>query len=308
MMTEAVYTEARPYLDELEERLLEAVARDGGLVELVGAEALGAGGKRLRPLLVHLVADDREQALRASVAIELVHTATLVHDDLIDGARLRRGRATAWTAHGEDAARATGDYLFARATGDYLFARAFGVLAEAGDLEGVRILTEACLALARGEALQRRQRRRPETSVEEYLERIALKTGKLFEAACLLGSRDERLGRYGLALGIAFQIADDVLDCAGDTSETGKILGTDLREGTPTLPLLLAAREDPAVRAALAGGPLEGVLLRVAATGALERSLEVARDYATRARESLDGGSHRLELEALAEAVVDRRS
>jgi geranylgeranyl pyrophosphate synthase len=299
MMTEAVYTEARPYLDELEERLLEAVARDGGLVELVGAEALGAGGKRLRPLLVHLVADDREQALRASVAIELVHTATLVHDDLIDGARLRRGRATAWTAHGENAARATGDYLFARA---------FGVLAEAGDLEGVRILTEACLALARGEALQRRQRRRPDTSVEEYLERIALKTGKLFEAACLLGSRDERLGRYGLALGIAFQIADDVLDCAGDTSETGKILGTDLREGTPTLPLLLAAREDSAVRAALAGGPLEGVLLRVAATGALERSLEVARDYATRARESLDGGSHRLELEALAEAVVDRRS
>ena len=298
-MTEAVYTEARPYLDELEERLLEAVARDGGLVELVGGEALGAGGKRLRPLLVHLVADDRQQALRASVAIELVHTATLVHDDLIDGARLRRGRATAWDAHGEGAARATGDYLFARA---------FGVLAEAGDLEGVRILTDACLALVRGEALQRRQRRRPETSVEEYLERIALKTGKLFEAACLLGSRDERLGRYGLALGIAFQIADDVLDCAGDTSETGKILGTDLREGTPTLPLLLAAREDPAVRAALAGGPLEGVLLRVAATGALERSLEVARDYASRARESLDGGSHRLELDALADAVVDRRS
>jgi geranylgeranyl pyrophosphate synthase len=299
MMTEAVYTEARPYLDELEERLLDAVARIPGLVEQVGAEAVGAGGKRLRPLLVHLVADDREQALRASVAIELVHTATLVHDDLIDGARLRRGRATAWAAHGDDAARATGDYLFARA---------FGVLAEAGDLDGVSILTDACLALVRGEALQRRQRRRPETSVDDYLERIALKTGKLFEAACLLGSRDERLGRYGLALGIAFQIADDVLDCAGEASETGKIAGTDLREGTPTLPLLLAAREDEAVRAALAGGPLAGVLLRVAATGALERSLEVARGYADRARASLDGGAHRLELEALAEAVVDRRS
>ena len=299
MMTEAVYTEARPYLDELEERLLDAVARIPGLVEQVGAEAVGAGGKRLRPLLVHLVADDREQALRASVAIELVHTATLVHDDLIDGARLRRGRATAWAAHGDGAARATGDYLFARA---------FGVLAEAGDLEGVRILTGACLGLVRGEALQRRQRRRPETSVEEYLERIALKTGKLFEAACLLGSRDERLGRYGLALGIAFQIADDVLDCAGEASETGKLAGTDLREGTPTLPLLLAAREDETVRAALAGGPLAGVLVRVAATGALERSLDVARGYADRARASLDGGSHRLELEALAEAVVDRRS
>lgn len=299
MMTEAVYTEARPYLDELEERLLDAVSRVPGRVEQVGAEAVGAGGKRLRPLLVHLVADDREQALRASVAIELVHTATLVHDDLIDGARLRRGRATAWAAHGDGAAKATGDYLFARA---------FGVLAEAGDLDGVRILTDACLALVRGEALQRRQRRRPETSVDDYLERIALKTGKLFEAACLLGSRDERLGRYGLALGIAFQIADDVLDCAGEASETGKIAGTDLREGTPTLPLLLAAREDEAVRAALAGGPLGGVLVRVAATGALERSLEVARGYADRARASLDGGAHRLELEALAEAVVDRRS
>ena len=299
MMTEAVYTEARPYLDELEERLLDAVSRVPGLVERVGAEAVGAGGKRLRPLLVHLVADDREQALRASVAIELVHTATLVHDDLIDGARLRRGRATAWAAHGDDAAKATGDYLFARA---------FGVLAEAGDLDGVRILTDACLALVRGEALQRRQRNRPDTSVDDYLERIALKTGKLFEAACLLGSRDERLGRYGLALGIAFQIADDVLDCAGEASETGKLAGTDLREGTPTLPLLLAAREDEAVHAALAGGPLAGVLVRVAATGALERSLEVARGYAERARASLDGGAHRLELEALAEAVVDRRS
>ena len=298
-MTEAVYTEARPYLDELEERLLDAVSRVSGLVEQVGAEAVAAGGKRLRPLLVHLVADDREQALRASVAIELVHTATLVHDDLIDGARLRRGRATAWAAHGDDAARATGDYLFARA---------FGVLAEAGDLDGVRILTDSCLALVRGEALQRRQRGRPETSVDDYLERIALKTGKLFEAACLLGSRDERLGRYGLALGIAFQIADDVLDCAGEASETGKIAGTDLREGTPTLPLLLAAREDEAVRAALAGGPLGGVLVRVAATGALERSLEVARGYADRARASLDGAAHRLELEALADAVVDRRS
>ena len=298
-MTEAVYTDARPYLDELEERLLDAVSRVPGLAEQVGAEAVGAGGKRLRPLLVHLVADDREQALRASVAIELVHTATLVHDDLIAGARLRGGPATAWAAHGGGAAKATGDYLFARA---------FGVLAEAGDLDGVRILTDACLALVRGEALQRRQRRRPETSVDDYLERIALKTGKLFEAACLLGSRDERLGRYGLALGIAFQIADDVLDCAGEASETGKLAGTDLREGTPTLPLLLAAREDEVVRAALAGGPLGGVLVRVAATGALERSLEVARGYADRARASLDGGAHRLELEALAEAVVDRRS
>ena len=286
------------YLDEVEARLREVVSSHSGLVELVGTEALDAGGKRLRPLLVNLVTGDRERALLSSVAIELVHTATLVHDDLIDRAPLRRGGPTAWHVHGDDAARATGDYLFARA---------FALLAEAGDLEGVRILADACLALVRGEAIQKLQQHQPATTVDAYLERIALKTGKLFEAACLLGSRDPELGRFGLNLGIAFQIADDILDCSGDTIETGKVAGTDLREGTPTLPLLLAAQEDEIVRAALAGGPVEGALLRVAATGALERSREIALDYARAARESLNGAAHREELESLADAVVNRR-
>jgi geranylgeranyl pyrophosphate synthase len=222
--------------------------------------------------------------------------ATLVHDDLIDGARVRRGKTAAWAAHGEGAARATGDYLFARA---------FAELASAGRIEAVAVLSEACLALARGEALQRRQLRDPETTVEAYLERCALKTGKLFEAACSLGS-DGALGPFGLNLGIAFQIADDILDCSGDSSETGKVAGADLREGTPTLPLLLAAQQDDFVRAALAGGPVEGALLRVAATGALERSREIALDYAGEARESLNGAAHREELEFLADAVVNR--
>ena len=116
----------------------------------------------------------------------------------------------------------------------------------------------------RGDAAQRR-RARPETSIDAYLDRCALKTGKLFEAACRLGSGgDAELGAYGLALGIAFQIADDILDCAGQTQETGKIPGTDLREGTPTMPLLLAAQQDEVVRRALAGGPLDGALVRVA--------------------------------------------
>jgi geranylgeranyl pyrophosphate synthase len=111
-----------------------------------------------------------------------------------------------------------------------------------------------------------------------------------------------------LALGIAFQIADDILDCAGETIETGKIAGTDLREGTPTLPLILAAREDAGVRSALAGGPLDGALVRVAETGALESSRELALDYARRARACLDGHLCRDELEALTHAVVDRES
>jgi geranylgeranyl pyrophosphate synthase len=192
----------------------------------------------------------------------------------------------------------------AKSAGDYLFARAFAELAAEGDPVAVAVLADASLALARGEALQRRQRHDPDTSVEGYLERCELKTGKLFEAACLLGGGS---GEFGRLLGVAFQIADDILDCAGETIETGKLAGTDLREGTPTLPLLLAAREDEVVRLALAGGPLDGALLRVAATGAIERSREVALDYARRARASLNGAGRRDELEALAQAVVERR-
>ena len=286
------------YLDRVEERLAEAVAARPGRAAAVGAEALAAGGKRLRPLLAFLASPaDVAPPVAAGVAVELVHMATLVHDDLIDGAAVRRGRAAAWAAHGAAAARSAGDYLFARA---------FGELAAEGDVTDVAVLADASLALSRGEAMQRRQRHDPETSVDAYLERCALKTGMLFEAACLLGSRRSLVG-FGSNLGVAFQIADDVLDCAGETIETGKVAGTDLREGTPTLPLLLAAREDDVVREALAGGPTTGALVRVAATGALDHAREVALDYAARARDALGSHPHREELEALTHAVVDRR-
>jgi geranylgeranyl pyrophosphate synthase len=283
------------YLDALEERLARSVASHPGVVAAVGNEALAAGGKRLRPLLVFLsTPPGNEPSLPAGVAVELVHMATLVHDDLIDRAHFRRGKAAAWSVHGAAAARATGDYLFARA---------FAELAATADSRAVNVLADATLRLARGEALQRTQTHDPSTTVESYLERCALKTGALFEAACRLGGGS---GAYGVALGVAFQIADDVLDCAGATIETGKIAGTDLRDGTPTLPLLLAAQEDELVREALAGGPLDGVLVRVAATGALERSREVALDYAGRARACLNGELHRDELESLTHAVVNR--
>jgi geranylgeranyl pyrophosphate synthase len=195
----------------------------------------------------------------------------------------------------------------AKAAGDYLYARAFGVLAETKNEHAVRTLADAALCLARGEAMQKLQTHDPDTEIEAYLERCLLKTAKLIEAACLLGSGgDESLGRYGEALGLAFQIADDILDCAGQTQETGKIPGTDLRAGTPTMPLLFAAREDPVVRAALGGAPPDGVLLRVAATGAIEQSREFALEYAARARSYLGDHPHRDELEALTYAVVDR--
>ena len=285
----------RDYLGAVEDRLESVVAAHPGTVAAVGADALAAGGKRLRPTLTFLSSPVRaEPPVVEGVAVELVHMATLIHDDIVDGAHVRRGRAAAWTQHGSDAAKAAGDHLFAAA---------FASLAARGSHEQVGALADASLALARGEAMQRLQRHDPSTTVDAYLERCALKTGSLFAAACVLGGGS---GEFGRLVGIAFQIVDDVLDCSGETVETGKIPGTDLRDGTPTLPLLLAAREDEVVRAALAGGPLEGTLVRVAATGALERSLEVALDYAARARASLDGSVRREELEALADAVVER--
>jgi geranylgeranyl pyrophosphate synthase len=170
----------------------------------------------------------------------------------------------------------------------------------------VQILADTALCLVRGETMQRRQRHDAETTVDAYLERCVLKTAKLFEAACVLGG-GESLREFGSNLGVVFQIVDDILDCTGQTIETGKVAGTDLRDGTPTLPLILAAQEDRVVYRALAGGAQEGALVRVAESGALERSREIALQYAERARAALNG-SHRKELDALVTAVLERNS
>jgi geranylgeranyl pyrophosphate synthase len=211
------------YLEDVEELLDRSVAGHDGLVAAIGADALSAGGKRLRPMLTYLSAPNGSRpSVAAGAAVELVHMATLVHDDLIDGAEVRRGRTAAWLAHGPDAARAGGDYLFARA---------FSELAALGDVAAVAVLADASLALARGEAMQRRQRHDPSTTVDEYLERCALKTGKLFEAACVLGGGS---GAYGRLLGLAFQIVDDILDVEGSEEDLGKAVGADERMGKVT--------------------------------------------------------------------------
>ena len=163
-------------------------------------------------------------------------------------------------------------------TGDYLFARAFAELAATGDARGGRgARGRDALPRARRGAAAACRPHDPATTVERTSSAARSRPGSCSRPRA--GSAAAR-GEYGLALGIAFQIADDVLDCAGATIETGKIAGTDLRDGTPTLPLLLAAQRGRRVRSALAGGPIDGALLRVAATGALERSREVALDYA----------------------------
>jgi geranylgeranyl pyrophosphate synthase len=291
----------KDYLGAVEQRLDELFAGDLETVDLAARQALRSGGKRLRPMLTFLSSPPGQAPpLAAGVSVELIHLASLVHDDLLDGATVRRGAPSTWSEFGKHVALASGDRVFALA---------FRELARERELHALATLAETALALARGEALQRELRFDPDTSVEAQLRLCSLKTGSLFSAACRLGagSNGGSLGEYGLALGIAFQIADDVLDCAGDASETGKAPGTDLREGIPTLPLLFAAERDELVRAALAGGSCEGVLERIAGSGALERAQEIAQEYARKACGYLNGNSRTRELTALAQAVVERR-
>jgi geranylgeranyl pyrophosphate synthase len=286
-------------------------------VAQAGGETLHAGGKRLRPTLVYLSAPVGARATPAveiaAAAVELVHMATLVHDDVLDEAPLRRGHPTAWSTHGE---------AVAVATGDYLFARAFAELAALRDPISIRILSTTSCELARGELLQAQQARDPGVAAEDVLERCRLKTGRLFAAACALGGRlggldadaCAALERFGESLGLAFQLADDVLDCAGDPKRTGKALGTDLRDGTTSLPLLLAAQADPvlaaAVREPVAAPDVLPLLARVAATGALDQVRDTAESYARRAESELEraSGSDATALRALLQRAIERDS
>jgi geranylgeranyl pyrophosphate synthase len=237
-------------LERLEVRLAEVAASHGEVLAEHAVATISAGGKRLRPLLVFVAAGppadgDGAGLLRAAVAVELIHSATLVHDDVLDGARLRRGRPTVVAAAGR---------AIATATGDLLFSRAFAELAANGRADEVRVLSAASSALAEGELMQRADAWNVETAPERYLARCDLKTARLFQAACELGAlegdgRRDRLGRFGRRIGLAFQLLDDVLDVSGPAARTGKHRGTDLLDGTVTLPLILARERDPGLAA-----------------------------------------------------------
>jgi geranylgeranyl pyrophosphate synthase len=306
MLTEAHLA----YVERVEVRLAEAVTSLPGTVAAASATTLHSGGKRLRPLLVYLAAPadrrDAPKVVLAGCAVELVHMATLVHDDQLDAAPIRRGRPTVWSTHGP---------AVSAATGDYLFARAFAELTATGDPVAVTILSDACLSLARGEILQREQAGRVETTVAQYLERCRLKTGRLFAAAAMLGGRLAGTGRpqldalsdFGEELGLAFQVADDILDCDGDPDTTGKPLGTDLLDGTVSLPLLLAAQRDPAVADVLqrGAGPADVLptLTRVVQSGALERARKEAAVHVFSAERALDRLDGKVDTELLRAAV-----
>jgi geranylgeranyl pyrophosphate synthase len=312
-----------------ETRLGELVEGHGDALEGDARATLKAGGKRLRPMLVLLCAGPsaKAPALRGAAAIELVHMATLVHDDVLDQAPLRRGLPTVVATSGRDRATALGDLLLSRA-----FAELGQGSGEGGERQ-VALLAGASVGLALGELAQRRDAWDISTTAERYLERCRLKTARLFECACLigrvpgaaeadgsalLGAKDPAAGAlrvFGEEIGLAFQLLDDVLDVAGPPERTGKARGTDLLDGTVTLPLIVARGRDPELaeldlRALDAEGAAEACD-RIAATGSLEEVRSGARERVDNAKravaecEALPESQRRL-LALVADGVVER--
>ncbi|MGI8714646.1 MAG: polyprenyl synthetase family protein [Solirubrobacteraceae bacterium] len=302
-------------LVRLEQRLAELASGHGELLARHAGSTIAAGGKRLRPLLVFLSAavppPESEQLLTAAVAVELVHSATLVHDDVIDGSALRRGRPTVAAAAGR---------LTATSTGDLLFSRAFAELARSCCSASVRVLSRASSELAAGELMQRDDAWTA-VAVERYLERCRLKTAVLFRAACELGAiagggagaAAAELAGFGEQIGLAFQLLDDVLDIAGPPERTGKPQGADLLDGTVTLPVILARAADRELAAldlrSIDSPPAAAELCaRIAATGALDVARGRALELVAGAKRSLPpmGDAQRAALELVADGVVER--
>ena len=291
-----------------------------GLISEVAEYIIGGGGKRLRPVLLLLVAgatgrvDARAHELAA--VVELIHTATLLHDDVVDESGLRRGRKTANAIFGNAASVLVGDFLYSRS---------FQMMVDFGDMEVMRVLAHATNTIAEGEVLQLMNIGDADVTEDRYLRVIRFKTAKLFEAAGRLGAivtgADAavcaRLAEYGMRLGTAFQLIDDVLDYSGDVTQTGKNLGDDLSEGKPTLPLLRVLSvgtpvQKEVVRRAIAepgAADFQAVLAAIVDTGALAYASAAAHAEAARAAAMLAGlpeGKYKKILLQLTSFAVDR--
>jgi len=272
---------------------------DVDLVRQVAMHIVASGGKRLRPALLLLgcgaAAYRGEARFPLAAVVEFIHTATLLHDDVVDESKLRRGQHTANAAFGNAASVLVGDFLYSRA---------FQMMVEVDDMRVMRVLADATNTIAGGEVMQLMGSHDPEVDEERYLEVIRRKTAKLFEAAARLGgvlARDARaeegLARYGAHVGTAFQLIDDVLDYSGDADTTGKSLGDDLAEGKPTLPLIHAMHSGAPqhaarVRRAILEGGREDfaeVLAALRACGSLDYAREAARREADAAARAIKG-------------------
>ena len=275
----------------IRQRLASRVA----LIDQISSYIINAGGKRIRPRLVLLFAEafgcHGPERLELAAIVEFIHTATLLHDDVVDESALRRGRATANATFGNAASVLVGDFLYSRA---------FQMMVSIDRMRVLEVLADATNVIAEGEVLQLMNMHDPDLSVDDYLRVIRFKTAKLFEASARLGAvlgeaeteAEESCAEYGRCLGTAFQLVDDLLDYEGDTAELGKNVGDDLREGKPTLPLLLAmeratSAERALIRRAIEEGEqqrLPEILAVVRRTGALEATRAAAREEADKAQ------------------------
>jgi octaprenyl-diphosphate synthase len=315
-------------LGRVDDLIRKRLASDVALVSQVAEYIVASGGKRLRPALLLLASGAAGYQSRAGQAVdarlelaavvEFIHTATLLHDDVVDESTLRRGRNTANAAFGNAAAVLVGDFLYSRA---------FQMMVEAGSMRVMQVLAEATNTIAGGEVLQLMGSHDPEVDEARYLEVIRRKTAKLFEAAARLGgvlaesspALEAGLADYGMHVGTAFQLVDDVLDYSGDATTIGKSLGDDLAEGKPTLPLIRVMRTGSAQQAALVrraiveGGreAFGGVLEAIRACGALDYTREAARreaEAAARAIAPLPASEFKQSLLELASFSVTRSS
>jgi len=273
---------------------------DVALVNQVGEYIVNSGGKRLRPALVLLSAQAfgyrGKHHHDLAAVVEFIHTATLLHDDVVDDSAMRRGKATASALFGNSASVLVGDFLYSRA---------FQMMVEVGDMRVMQTLADATNIIAEGEVLQLLNCHDASVDAENYLRVIYCKTAKLFEAAMRLGAilsnadqaSEQAVAQYGVHLGTAFQLVDDVLDYSGDAQEIGKNLGDDLAEGKPTLPLIYAMQHGSAAQAALVRkaieegdiGLFDEVLQIVQRTGALEYTRQQAKRESDIARGLLSG-------------------
>jgi octaprenyl-diphosphate synthase len=278
----------------IRERLASRVA----LIDQISRYIVGAGGKRIRPRLVLLFTQalgfDGPERYELAAIVEFIHTATLLHDDVVDESSLRRGRATANAIFGNAASVLVGDFLYSRA---------FQMMVTVNRMRVLEVLADATNVIAEGEVLQLMNMHDPDLAVDEYLRVIRFKTAKLFEASARLGAvlagaetaLEESCADYGRSLGTAFQLVDDLLDYDGSSDELGKNVGDDLREGKPTLPLLIAmARgteaERELIRDAIKHGELhrlDEILAIVRRTGALDATRDAARGEADKARAAI---------------------
>lgn len=301
-----------PDLVTVEAQLRKEIASDPPEVARPMADLFDAGGKRLRPALVLLAARcgtyEAERVLPAAMAVEVTHAATLVHDDVIDRSATRRGRPTVAAALGDEPAIVIGDFYFAKA---------YEHAARTRSHEVVVILAEAVMKICAGEVRQQAIRYRYSTSVDEYMQRIEAKTATLLAACCdigaLLGGLSEgdreALRNYGRSLGLAFQIADDVLDYTGTEGEVGKPIGHDILEGFATLPLMLSSvqlEDDRRLSAADAQHIVEAVRKSDGPRDALAQAMKHARD-AREHLEQLKHGEATDALAALTDYVVTRK-